>query len=105
MLFLVANVETFGNPYSLNSAAPGANSIIQSAHKNAYQLTNLSLAFPTLIDFSIKEHLMTAAVLEKGRAGPSAWRVIQSESVPWPLGHWPRAEPPESATVQALSLQ
>lgn len=48
-LFLVANVEILRNLYSLNSAEPGGNSIIQSAHKSVYQLTNLSLACPTIL--------------------------------------------------------
>lgn len=82
MSFLV-NVEIFKNLYSLNSVEPGVNSRIQSAQKHVYQLTNLSLAFPTILDFSMKRHLMMDWMLQKGLAVHWICKVTRS-IISWP---------------------
>lgn len=71
------DTHSFRGIYNLNSTEPGVSSIIQSAHKNVCQLTNLSLACPTIIDFSIKRNLMTVTVLKKDLAVHRIWKVPQ----------------------------
>lgn len=44
---------------ALNSTESESNLRTPSAHKNIYQLTNLSLAMPRIIDISMKRQLMT----------------------------------------------
>lgn len=82
MFFLLANVEILGHLYSLNSVESGVNLKIQSAHKNVYRLTNLSLAFPTITDFSMKRQLMTGC----SAAERPSWEVPGVLSTLQPLG-------------------
>lgn len=89
---------------SFGSTEPGMSSVIQSAHKKAYQLAKLSLALPTITDFSIKRNLVTVRVLQSGLAVPRTAQPPGVLSVPRPRGHRRWAKGPESATWESLPL-
>jgi hypothetical protein len=49
---------------AFNSAESESNLRTPSAHKTVYQLTNLSLAMPRIVDVSMKRQLMTGCIAE-----------------------------------------
>lgn len=86
-------MEILRNIYSLNAAEPGGELNNLIIRENVNQLTNLSLAFPTIIDFSIKRHLMTVPMLQKGLAVRRACKVTQTAAVrPTASGSLPRVD-------------
>lgn len=92
MFFLVVKGETLRNLYSLNSVASGLNLRTESAHKSVYQFTNLSLAFPTITEFSMKTQLMTGCSTEE--------RLSSTQCV-----HSPRGRCPSGSTLGTGSWQ
>lgn len=98
-------MEMFGNLYSLTFAESRVNLGIQSTHKNVYQLTNLSLAFPTIAGFSVKMQLMIghhAAAARTQHTEPMGLHGPQDTVLPTALGNWSLASGPELATWECF---